>query len=146
MISAYSFVISFLFFNIALIIVYVLRRKSDFIAKYGISVLITITGLGFARLVLPFDLGAAHIIRSYHFIPAVQTALNQGVAGTDFTLGEALLALWVLGSAVFLIKDALTILRFKVRNAKYEKSGSSAAFEAAAELGIGNKITVTPDA
>ena len=146
MISAYSFVISFLFFNIALIIVYVLMRKSDFIAKYGISVLITITGLGFARLVLPFDLGAAHIIRSYHFIPAVQTALNQGVAGTDFTLGEALLALWVLGSAVFLIKDALTILRFKVRNAKYEKSGSSAAFEAAAELGIGNKITVTPDA
>ena len=146
MMSAYSFMTSLIFFNIALVIVYVLRRKSDFIAKYGISVLITITVLGFARLALPFDLEEAYIIKSRNLIPAVQTALNQGIAGTDFTLGEALLALWALGSAVFLIKDALTILRFKVRNAKYKKSENSAAFEAAAELGIGNKITVTPDA
>ncbi len=146
MISAYSFVTSLIFFNIALIIVYILRRKSDFIAKYGISVLITITVLGFARLVLPFDLGAAHIIKSRHVIPTVRTALGQSIAGTDFTLGEALLALWALGVAVFLIKDAVTILRFKVRNAKYEKSECPALFEAADELKIANKITLTPDA
>ena len=146
MISAYSFVISFLFFNIALIIVYVLRRKSDFIAKYGISVLMTIIVLGFARLALPFDLEEAYVIKSRNLIPAVQTALKQGIAGTDFTLGKALLALWAIGTLVFLLKDAAAIIRFKARNAKYKKSESSAAFEAATELGIGNKITVTPDA
>ena len=146
MMSAYSFLMALIFFNIALIIVYVLRRKSDFIAKYGIQVLMTITGLGFARLVLPFDLGAAHIIRSYNFIPAVQTALNQSIAGTDFTLGVALLALWALGTIVFLLKDVAAIIRFKVKRAGYEQRENPAVFEAADELGIANKITFTPDA
>lgn len=145
MMSLYSFVISFFFFNIALVIVYVLRRKSDFIAKYGISLLMTITILGFARLVLPFDLEAAYVIHSHNLIPAVQTALNRGVAGTGFTLGETLLAIWALGTFIFLLKDFIVITRFKAKRVRYERCENAVVLEAADELKISNKITLTPD-
>ncbi len=146
MISTYSFVMSVIFFNIALIFVYVLRRKRDFIAKYGIQILMTITALGFARLVLPIDLEAAHIIRSYNFIPSIQNALNQPIAGNSFGIGEMLLALWTLGTIVFLLKDVVAIIRFKSRRARYEQCENADIFEAAAEMGINNKVMVTPNA
>ncbi len=146
MISAYSFVMSVIFFNIALIFVYALRRKRDFIAKYGIQILITITALGFARLVLPIDLEAAHIIRSYNFIPSIQNALNQPIAGNSFGIGKTLLALWAIGTIVFLLKDIVAIIRFKSRRARYESCENAAISEVAVELEINHKVMVTPNA
>ncbi len=55
MISAYSFVMSVILFNVSLIIVYMLRRRKDFIAMYGVQTLIAITVLGLVRLLVPID-------------------------------------------------------------------------------------------
>ena len=146
MISAYSFVMALIFFNMAMIIAYVLRRKRDFVAKYGIQTVITIVVFGLLRLLLPVGIEEAYVIGSTKFVPAVQTALNYGIAGTDFSLGEALLALWALGAIVFIAKDIVTIVCFKRERAKYGHCECAAVFEAADELKINNKITVTPDA
>jgi len=75
MISAYSFAMSVTLFNISLTVVYMLRRKKDFIAKYGIQTLMLITLLGWVRLVLPVDFEVAYVLRSHNIIPAIQNFL-----------------------------------------------------------------------
>ena len=69
MISIYSVISSIIFYNLGLFILFVLRRKTDFMARYAISTLLLLSVLSMVRLVLPIDFDAAHVIRSETILP-----------------------------------------------------------------------------
>lgn len=144
MITAYSFAMSVIFFNISLVIVYLLRRKESFIARYGIQTLMVITVLGFLRLVLPVDFERSIVVRSYDVIPAIQDGLNYPVGNIGLTLGSVLIAIWVAGIIVYIVKDIFTILRFKRIRDRYTCCESAVISKVADELGIAHKVLITP--
>lgn len=100
-ITVYSLAISIVFYNLALIAVFVLRRSFVFRARYTVSLLLFITLLGAIRLLVPIDFDA-YVLRSYKLIPAIEDFLKRPLIGT-LTLGKLLLLVWFLGSAVTLI-------------------------------------------
>lgn len=110
-ITVYSVAISIVFYNLALIAVFILRRSPGFRAKHTMSLLAFITVLGVVRLVLPIDFDAAYVVRSYKIIPAVEDFLRRPLAAS-FTYGHLLLALWAVGSLVMVIKDVRLQRRF----------------------------------
>ena len=110
-ITVYSLAISIVFYNLALIAVFILRRSPGFRAKHTVSLLAFITVLGVVRLVLPIDFDAAYVVRSYKIIPAVEDFLRRPLAAS-FTYGHLLLTLWAVGSLVMVIKDVRLQRRF----------------------------------
>ena len=110
-ITVYSLAISIVFYNLALIVVFVLRRSTGFQAKHAVSLLEFITMLGVVRLVLPLDLDAAYVVRSYEIIPAVEDYLKRPLIGT-LTPAALLLFVWFAGSVVTLIRKLRVRRRF----------------------------------
>jgi len=110
-ITVYSLAISIVFYNLALIAVFILRRSPGFRARHAVSLLAFITVLGVVRLVLPIDFDAAYVVRSYTIIPAIEDFLKRPLAAS-FTYGHLLLALWAVGSLVMVIKDVRLQRRF----------------------------------
>lgn len=100
-ITVYSLAISIVFYNLALIAVFILRRSSVFRARYTVSLLLFITLLGAIRLLLPIDFDA-YVLRSYKLIPAIEDFLKRPLVGA-LTLGKLLLFVWLLGGAVTMI-------------------------------------------
>ena len=75
MVSVYSFFCSVIFFNVSLIGVFLLRRRTWFLARYAASSLMVLTVLGLARLFIPVDLDSAYVIRSsYMYVENEQAA------------------------------------------------------------------------
>ena len=110
-ITVYSLAISIVFYNLALIAVFILRRSPGFRARHAVSLLAFITVLGVVRLVLPIDFDAAYVVRSYKIIPAIEDFLKRPLTAS-FTYGHLLLALWAVGSLVMVIKDVRLQRRF----------------------------------
>lgn len=102
-ITVYSLAISIVFYNLALIAVFILRRSPGFRARHTVSLLAFITVLGVVRLVLPIDFDAAYVVRSYKIIPAIEDFLRRPLVAS-LTPGMMLLGIWFLGSAVTLIR------------------------------------------
>lgn len=143
MISAYSIAMSAILFNISLVAVYMLRRKQDFIARYGIQTLIIITILGLIRLLSPVDWELAHIVRSYTILPAVQSVLAFQLAADWLTMGRALLAIWLIGTLIFIVRDVAVIVRFKLKRSRYDICENEQILKVAKELDIDQLIVVT---
>ena len=111
-ITVYSLAISIVFYNLALIAVFILRRSPGYRAKHTVSLLVFVTVLGVIRLITPIDWPGAYILRSYRLLPVVEDFLNRPLLGF-FTFGYLLLGLWVAGCIVMVIKDIRLRLRFE---------------------------------
>lgn len=101
-ITVYSVVISIVFYNLALIAVFILRRSPGFRAKHTVELLLFITLLGAVRLLIPIDFDA-YVLRSYKVLPAIEDFLRNPLIGS-LTPGKLLLLGWLIGSAVTLIR------------------------------------------
>ena len=110
-VTAYSIIVSVLFYNISLIALALLRRSGVLRAKYISALLLLMTLLAGLRLVLPFDLKFALILRSYRFMPAAKRFLTAPLIGT-LSLGRLLLLVWAVGIVVFVSRDIAQQLRF----------------------------------
>lgn len=141
MISVYSFCSSVVFYNICLLIVFILRRRTRFLTRYTTSVLILLTALGLIRLFTPLDLAAARIIRSYTVLPFVVRILNTSAAGVS--LGGLLLAVWGAGTVGFALRDAICALRFAKKRRSFSLVRSEQAERVAAGFGS-YRIAVSP--
>lgn len=102
-ITVYSLAISIVFYNLALIAVFILRRSPGFRARHTVSLLAFITVLGVVRLVLPIDFDVAYVVRSYKIIPAIEDFLKHPVVAS-LTPGMMLLVIWFAGSVITLVK------------------------------------------
>ena len=65
-ITIYSVVISVIFFNVALIAAFLMRRSNTFLARHTVSFLLLMVLLGIIRLLTPIDFDKAFVVRSYH--------------------------------------------------------------------------------
>ena len=110
-VTAYSIIASVLFYNISLIVLALLRRSGVLRAKYISALLLLMTLLAGLRLVLPFDLKFALILRSYRFMPAAKRFLTAPLIGT-LSLGRLLLLVWAVGIVVSVSRDIAQQLRF----------------------------------
>ena len=89
-VTAYSVIISVLFYNLSLIVVFLLSRSGLIRAKYTSALLLLLTFLGAVRLLIPIDLDRAYVIRSYKVLPAIEDALSKPLFGA-VSLGGLLL-------------------------------------------------------
>lgn len=142
-ITVYSLAISIVFYNLALIAVFVLRRSPGFRAKHAVSLLAFITVLGVVRLALPIDFDAAYVVRSYKIIPAVEDFLHRPLAAS-FTYGHLLLVLWAVGSLVMVIKDVRLQRRFDRYLQSIDFVDRPELLEIAAEYGNDFAVLISP--
>lgn len=142
-ITVYSVVISIIFYNLALVAVFVLRRSPGFRAKHTSALLLFITLLGVLRLVIPLDLNSAHVIRSYHVIPALEDFLKRQLTGT-LTPGRLLLLVWAIGTVATIARDYHIQRRFERELLQLDFVEKSELLEIAAELGSRYGVLVSP--
>lgn len=145
MITVYSFCCSVVFFNVSLIGVFLLRRKTWFLAKYATSSLIFLTALGLIHLVVPVDLEAAHVIRSAHIIPAIQEAIAYKLFGSNVSIGIVLLFIWGGGAILFSVRDIAVCLKARRSRASYVYVEDEQVKRIAAEFGGSYIVRVSPD-
>lgn len=68
MVSVYSVFSAIVFFNLALVAVYVLMRRTRFVINYTAASLSLLTMLAILRLFVPADLTSAFVIKSTRII------------------------------------------------------------------------------
>lgn len=120
-ITVYSVVISVVFFNVALIAAFLMRRSSTFLVRHTVSFLLLMVFLGIIRLLTPIDFDKAFVVRSYQVIPALEDFINRPIAGS-YTLGSLLLLIWLAGTFIFLVWDIVTQIRFVRTSRNYPPS------------------------
>ena len=133
-ITVYSVIISVVFFNIALVAAFIMRRSSSFLARHTVSFLLFMVLLGMFRLLTPIDLDRAYIVRSNHVIPAIEDLLNRTVAG-NYTICSLLLFIWALGTIAILVRDAVKQIRFVRVSRNYPPSDRRDLLDLAGEYG-----------
>ena len=143
-ITVYSVVSSVLFFNIALIAAFIMRRSSVFLAKRTVSFLILTVLLGIVRLFFPIDFDRNYVIRSYHVIPAIEDFLDRPVAGS-ISVGSLLLGIWIVGTLVFLTRDLIRQLRFLREIRHFPSVDRLDLIELASEFGSSFSLLVSPE-
>lgn len=142
-ITVYSVASSIIFFNIALIAAFVMRRSNVFLAKRTTSFLLFTVLLGAVRLLIPIDSGRCYIIHSTHVLPAVRRFLNSTVLG-PVTFASLLLAIWFVVTLAILIWDFVIQARFIRASRNYHSVDRPDLVELAGELGSNYGLFVSP--
>ena len=133
-VTVYSVVISVVFFNVALIAVFLMRRSNTFLARHTVSFLLLMVVLGIIRLLTPIDFDSAYVVRSYQVIPAIEDYINRPIVGS-YTLGSLLLLIWLSGTVIFLVRDIVTQIRFVRTSRNYPPSDRRDLLDLAGEYG-----------
>lgn len=133
-ITIYSVIISIVFFNIALIAAFIMRRSNTFLARHTASLLLLMVLLGIVRLLTPIDFDKAFVVRSYQVIPEIEDFINRPIAG-NYTLGSLLLLIWLAGTVIFLARDIVTQIRFVRTSRNYPPSDRRDLLDLAGEYG-----------
>ncbi len=145
MISAYSACSAVIFYNLSLVLVFLLRRKTRFLARYSTSVLLFITVLGLVRLFTPVDLKPAIVIPSRYLLPAVQSALQFNIPVLNISVGIVLLIVWGCGTVGFILRDIIVELRsYRIRR-NYITIEDKRIKKLAASFGSECIVKVSPD-
>lgn len=145
MISAYSVCSAVIFYNLSLVLVFLLRRKTRFLTRYSTSVLLFITVLGLIRLFTPVDLKLAIVIPSRYLLPAVQSALQFELPWLNIRVGIVLLIVWGCGTIGFILRDIIVELRsYRIRRS-YITIEDKRIKKLAASFGSEYIVKVSPD-
>ena len=148
MTSGYAVCAAIVYFNIAMIIVASLARKTSFLVKYSTSLLMIFAVLGLLRMVLPLDPRSAYIIQSYKVYPAIRDATKKEVAvgSAQIKLGTLLLIIWFSGTLFVLIKKTWLVIQDRKRCRQYKAAENKSVNLAAEQLHLRNaEIIVSPD-
>jgi len=146
MVIRYSIIMAIIFFNLTMVAIGLLRKKTVYIAKYGTFALILFALLGIARIAMPFSFGFTYVIHSFDVFPWVRSVLQYDILGSGLRLEEALLLAWAIGSAVFLLKNIRIMAIHTRRRGSYRQSDNSFACGVAQKLRLKRAvIIVSPD-
>lgn len=144
-ISEFSLLSAVIFFNLALIVIFVLLRRTKFLAGFTVSSLGLLTLLATLRLILPLDFEFSYIIPSKKIFPAIVRFLGTGLFGSPVTVGGMLLAIWGVGTTVCAIYDLWRFAAAKKFERGYTYVASPAVERETALLGIKYPVRVSPD-
>lgn len=145
MISVYSVCSAVLFFNLAIVLVYFLLKKTEFVVDYTVSALLLITVLATARLFLPVDMDNALVLRSKYVLPTVQSFLTLPVFHLPISVGGALLAVWLTGTLIYLGRDIFIYARAKRAEREFIYVTDEKVQKEAGLLGIKCAVRISPD-
>ena len=146
MIDTYSLLAAVLLFNIAMIIVALLQRRSGYLAIYSTHALVLLALLNALCITLPFKFHYAPLVYSYEIIPAISIALHRDRWQTAYSLFDLILLLWSIGSLVMLIKAVITILKEHNHRKRYRTADNTRAVRTARKLHLKRaEIIVSPD-
>lgn len=110
MISLWSLCSAMVWFSVSTLLLFSVRRNTDFLIRYGVMAWSMAMVLTVVRLLLPLDDSRVFVVRSYHILPAVYDALSyELVAG--LSVSSLLIALWVIGALVRLSIALQKLLR-----------------------------------
>ena len=96
-VSIFSFLSSIILFNLAAIVIILYRKKTDFIVKHGINLLLLSSLLAVIRLILPIDLHNAKIVNIHHIYQPVKNFLFFKIGNRLFVY-QLLLLVWGIGT------------------------------------------------
>lgn len=144
-ISEFSVLSAVVFFNIALILIYVLLRRTKFLASFTVSSLGLLTLLAALRLILPLDFEFSYIISSRRIFPAIISFFNSGLFNSPLTVGGLLLAVWGLGTAACVIYDLRRFAVAKKVERGYTYVTDREVERQAALLDLKYPVRVSPD-
>lgn len=145
MVSVYSIFSAVFFYNIALIAIYILMRKTKFVINYTASFLGLLTLLATIRLLFPADLTSAFIIKSIRVFPAIQSLISSTIPKTTVTVGGMLKAVWVLGILAYLCYDLYLVLAAKTVERRFVYINNEQIQRLATELNIRCPVMVSPN-
>ena len=143
-VTAYSVIVSVLFYNLSLIAVFLLRRSGAIQAKNTSALLLFFTFLGAVRLLTPLDFKGSVVIRSYKVLPAIENALNVPLLG-PLSPGRILLLIWTVGTLVFIVRDLIRQRRYVLADKQLPLSENEQIARIAAEYGKGFRLKVSPE-
>ena len=145
MISAYSVCSAVIFYNLSLVLVFLLRRKTCFLARYSTSILLFLTILGLVRLLTPVDIELAIVIPSRHILPAIQSFLQFELPVLNLNVGMLLIIVWGCGTVGFILRDILVELHsYRIRR-NYVIIEDERIKRLAASFGSEYIVNVSPD-
>lgn len=144
-ISEFSLLSAVIFFNLALIVIFVLLRRTKFLAGFTVSSLGLLTLLAALRLILPLDFEFSYIIPSRRIFPAIISFLNAGLFNSLLTVGGLLFAVWGLGTAACVICDLRRFAAAKKAERGYTYVADAEVDRQAALSGLKYPVRVSPD-
>ena len=133
-VTVYSIVASVIFFNIALVTAFIMRRSSTFVARRTVSYLLLMVLLGIIRLLTPIDFDKAFVVRSYQVIPMIEDFLNRPIVGS-YTFGSLLLLVWLAGTVTYIVRDMIMQICFVQASRNYPPSDRRDLLDLAGEYG-----------
>ena len=145
MISVYSVVSAVVFYNVGMLLLYVLLRTKSFITQYTVSALIFTAVLSVLRLLLPLDFRFSYVISSTRVLPWLADALDSTPAAVHISVDTVLLGIWGAGTAWYIFKTARAELRaYRVRR-KYTYTGSEQVERALADFPGKYRVRLSPN-
>ncbi len=143
--SVYSVFSAMVFYNLGLIAVYILMRKTRFVINNTAASLSLLTLLATIRLFIPADLACAFIIRSTKVIPSLRNFISYPVFGELATVGAILATVWVLGTLYYLGRDLYLVYKARQAEDSFNIVKRADVLRTAEELGLRCRIVVSPD-
>jgi len=148
MTSFYSFLVAIAWFNIAMLLVAFLSRKTYFLVKYSTTGLLICAALGIIRMLLPLDFSFTYVIRSYKIMPVIRNIFNSDIMpGSEYLkLGTAIIGVWIAGTVAVLIKTFRQLACEHRFSKQYAIVESAQAERICAKMNLKNtEILVSPD-
>ena len=105
-ISIYSVLTSFLWFNLFVLVLCVLRWKLKIILGYNLYPLFVLTVVSTVRLLLPFEPSFATVLRSERVLPFLQEVLRKKII-----IGSMNIPLWVMIVLILSLVSAILLIR-----------------------------------
>jgi len=102
-ISTYSLISAVIYFNIGIIVITILRHNTAFLVKYSTSVLLIMFICSIARILMPFDMSNAFVIKSEMIFPHLIKILSEPIHG-EVTIGSVMQVIWGLGAIIILLR------------------------------------------
>lgn len=144
MISAYSVCSAIIIFNLFLALIFILRRRTRFLAQHTVALLLFVSVLGLVRLFTPIDFEAAVIMQSRHLLPAIQSIVHTELPILGASVGTALVVLWACGSLVFAVRDISAAHRSRLIRREYTYLDNEQVEALAAQLGLSGRVKISP--
>ena len=148
MIVSYSLIIAVLLFNLAMVIIALLRRWTGYLAKYSTTALVLLAVFGAMRVVLPFSFPFTHVVSSYELIPSIRMFFRTDVwpGAGSLELYYLILIIWAAGSLVMLFRITRSTLQVLSYQRRYRTDESAEVDRIVQKNGFRNtKIVVSPD-
>ena len=148
MIIEYSLIIAVLLFNLAMIVIAILRRRTGFLTKYSTTALVLLALFGALRVILPISFPFTYVVNSYVTIPKIESLLAFDVWPGTFKIELLIIVylIWVAGSLFMLLRTMRNILTENLYRQRYRVVKNEQAERLVWELRLKHtRIITSPD-